>query len=127
MLEHAHEVTTILAIAPLLIGALVGAGLGAAKHFVSDKPNEEADRRLAAETARYSPWTGMRPGQIKRANLIGSVMQGGGAGALVGSGIGGAATGATPEAGAVSQGPFTWGLLGRANGYNNWEDLTSNT
>lgn len=117
MLEHAHEVTTILAIAPLLLGALIGAGLGTAKHFVSDKPNEEADRRLAAETARYSPWTGMRPGQIKRANLVGNVMQGAGAGALVGSGLAETQT-TTPE----PQGPFTWGMLNRARVIPNWED-----
>lgn len=107
---------------PLLTAAGIGALLGGVKHYAFDKPGEEADRKLAAETARYSPWTGMRPGQVKRANLGGTLIQGGATGALLGQQLGGAET-ITPVEGSVQQGPFSWGLLGRATGANNWEDL----
>jgi hypothetical protein len=63
-----------------------------------DKKQEEADRRQAAEMARWSPWTGMQPNQISRANLLGSTMQGGMAGAMMGD-LGGPE--AAPEGGAA--------------------------
>ena len=125
MIEHVHTVTPILAIAPLAIAAIVGAMMGAAKHYMADVPAEEADRKLAAETARYSPWTGMKPGQIKRANGVGTITQGAATGALLGSSLGAgtpAAAATTPEAGTTSMGPFSWGMMGKATGDNNWEN-----
>lgn len=41
------------------------------------KKNEDADRKLAAETARYSPWTNMAPQPIRRANSAFSDIGGG--------------------------------------------------
>lgn len=72
-----------------LIPTLIGGGLGVAKHFAVDKPQEERDRHLAAVTQRYSPWTGMQAGPIRQANLFGSVLQGAGAGAAAGKAMGG--------------------------------------
>jgi hypothetical protein len=46
-------------------GALIGAGAGLSKKEFIDEPAQEHKRKvaaeLAAETARYSPWTGLRP------------------------------------------------------------------
>jgi len=60
-----------------------GAAMGAMKNQ-GDEQIEADDRRLAAETMRYSPWTGMRPGQIRQANLQNSVMQGAMSGGMMG-------------------------------------------
>lgn len=62
------------------------AAAGAVKHFASDKPREDSDRKLAAETQRLSPWTHMQANPIQRASLFNSVLQGGTAGALLGAG-----------------------------------------
>jgi len=52
-----------------------GAGLGYLKNK-QDVKNEASDRAAAASTIRYSPWTGMQPGQIRKADLMGSMLQG---------------------------------------------------
>lgn len=59
--------------------ALIGAGLGAYQ-FEQQRQQEEKDRRLAAATARYRPWTGLTPGEVQQPNIFGTV----GAGALSG-------------------------------------------
>ena len=123
-----HVVTPILAIAPLAIAAIIGAIVGAAKHYGVDKPQEEKERKLAAETARYSPWTGMKPGTVKRANLAGSVIQGGATGAMMGAGLGAgapAAAATAPATGTLAAAPFSWGYMGRATGDNQWENPRS--
>ena len=65
--------------------AMAGAGalLGYMKNE-GDEKIEAEDRRLAAETMRYSPWTGMRPGQIRQANLQNAMMQGAMSGGMMG-------------------------------------------
>jgi hypothetical protein len=63
---------------------LIGAAVGAAKHAAVDVPREQRSRRLAAETQRYSPWTGMQAQPIQEANLFGSALQGGVTGAQLG-------------------------------------------
>lgn len=68
-----------------LAPALVGAGLGAAKHFIVDKPQEEASRKHSAEIMRYSPWTGMQAPAVKKASLFGNLVQGGSLGATYGN------------------------------------------
>lgn len=68
---------------PLAIGALVGGGIGGMKFF-GDKMREGKDRELAAATQKYSPWTGLQAGPIKRADLIGSIAAGGAMGASAG-------------------------------------------
>ncbi len=54
---------------------------------------EEQDTQLAAETAKWSPWTGMRPNQIRRAGsgtsaVMGGAMQGFTSGMMMGQGGG---------------------------------------
>lgn len=38
----------------------LGAGLGLGKHFLVDQPRYKSAKKLAAETQRYSPWTGLK-------------------------------------------------------------------
>lgn len=72
---------------PLLMAG--GAGLGLAKHYIADRPAYEAKRKLAAETTRWSPWTGMVGSVPDEPNAFGSVMQGGLSGASFAQGLGG--------------------------------------
>jgi len=87
--------------------AAAGAMAGKAKN---DRANEieKSDRNLAAETARYSPWTGMAPGQIRRSgSMFGDVAQGALSGAMMGSQFGGGGMGgaaAAPMAGGGGMG-----------------------
>lgn len=103
---------------PLILG---GAGLGIVKHFASDKPKEERQRRLAAETARYSPWTGMQPQQVQDADIFGNVMQGGLTGASFAQGLqglgGGAESSMVPRGGGSWSGQMMAPLRGRVGGY----------
>jgi len=69
-----------------LIAAGIGGLLGLGKSLAFDKPREERDKQLAAAIARWSPWTGMQPGKIRRADPFGSALQGGTAGFLMGGG-----------------------------------------
>lgn len=66
---------------PLTIGLMAGAGL--LKSELVDRPREERQRRQAAITARWSPWTGMAPGAIQEADPFGSALQGGLTGAML--------------------------------------------
>jgi len=72
---------------PLTI-ALIGGGLGLGKGLM-DKEAEDRQRKLAAITARWSPWTGMAPQMPKDANMLGSVLEGALAGAMLGKQFGG--------------------------------------
>lgn len=66
---------------PMTIGLM--AGMGLAKSELIDRPREERQRRQAAITARWSPWTGMAPGAIQEADPLGSVMESGLTGAML--------------------------------------------
>jgi hypothetical protein len=66
---------------PVTIGVM--AGLGLAKSELVDRPREEEQRRRAAVTARWSPWTGMAPGAVQEANPLGSAMEAGLTGAAL--------------------------------------------
>lgn len=68
---------------PLLIA---GAALGTLKG-VKGMVDESKDRKLQAETTRYSPWTGMKAADPRRANLFGDLLSGGLTGAMIGQGI----------------------------------------
>lgn len=57
-------------------GAVIGGALGLGKSLFFDKSKENRERKLAAETARWSPWTGMSPNQIQEADPFGSTLQG---------------------------------------------------
>jgi hypothetical protein len=69
---------------PMLLGGLIGAGTGLAKWGLVDRPREERQRKLAAETARLSPWTGLKPSAVQESDLLGNLMQGGSTGAGMG-------------------------------------------
>lgn len=66
---------------------IIMAAAGALKGMTIDRAKEDRQRKLAAETARYSPWTGMAPGQVQEADPFGSAMQFGMAGAGLGQNI----------------------------------------
>ncbi len=63
---------------------LIGAGVGALKSELFDKGKEARQRELAAQTALYSPWTGMQPQAVQEADTLGAALQGGLAGAQFG-------------------------------------------
>lgn len=81
-----HAPDAYMAIAPLLLGGLLAGG-GLLKSMTLDRAKEDRQRKLAAETARYSPWTGMTPGAIEEADPFGSALQFGTTGAMLGQGI----------------------------------------
>ena len=66
---------------PMTIGLLAGAGL--LKSELVDRPREERQRQQAANTMRYSPWTGMAPNAVQEADPFGSAIQGGLTGAML--------------------------------------------
>ena len=68
---------------PITLG-LIGAGVGLAKSEFIDRPKEERQRKMAAEIMRWSPWTGMQPGQIKEADPFGAALSTGLTGASLG-------------------------------------------
>jgi len=70
---------------------LILAGLGLAKSVTTDKWKEDRQRELAANTQRYSPWTGLRANPIEEADPFGSTMQGGVQGIAMGQNMDNAA------------------------------------
>lgn len=68
-------------------GLAIGAGLGLLKSETVDKDREERQRRLAAETQRYSPWTGLQAGPIQESDMLGNMLQYGGTGASMQQGV----------------------------------------
>lgn len=52
----------------------IGAGVGLLKGATIDKNKEKRQRKLQAETTRYSPWTGMQAEAPKEADLLGSAL-----------------------------------------------------
>ena len=105
-----------VAAAPVTGGAsltpmLIGAGLGAGKHFLIDKPNEEKSAKLSAEIMRYSPWTHMQAPEVQRAGgLFSSALQGGALGAMYNPAS--AATAAAPEVGQLAGGAMLSPMAG---------------
>jgi len=72
---------------PMTIGLLAGAGAGLLKGL-HERKQEARDRALAAETARWSPWTGMQPKMPQRTDVMGNVISGGTTGLLLGQNYG---------------------------------------
>lgn len=68
------------------MGLAIGAALGLVKNKIAQ---EAADRKrkLAAATSAYSPWTKLTPENVQDPNLANDVIQVGGAGAAMASGI----------------------------------------
>ena len=85
-------------------GALAGAVGGAAKAKMG-ADRESKDRQLAADTQRYSPWTGMQAGPIREADVVGDVLGGTIGGAMAGQGLAGQFKPA-PKFDAVTGDPF---------------------
>lgn len=52
----------------------IGAGLGLLKTLAFDAPRARRERKLAAETQRLSPWTGLKPGAISEPDPVGSAL-----------------------------------------------------
>jgi hypothetical protein len=89
----------------------VAAGMTAAGAIMAAKKNErarqveDADRKLASATAKYSPWTGMTPNQIRNAgstfgDIAGGAMSGLTGGMMMKQGM--ATDSATPVASSAS-------------------------
>lgn len=70
-----------------LTGLAIAAALALAKDQFIDQPAAKRKRKLAAETERNSPWTGLHAGQVDDPNTIGTMMQFGATGAQMGAGI----------------------------------------
>lgn len=68
-------------------GLIIGAGLGIANQMFIQKPKEDRQRTLAAAEARYSPWTGMKPGPVNETSPLGAALSGAGAGASMAQGL----------------------------------------
>lgn len=66
--------------------AIGGGVLGLLKAY-RDQENEKGARELASVTARYSPWTGMRPQPVKTADYFGSIAEGALGGASLGQNV----------------------------------------
>jgi len=67
-----------------LLAVMALAGL--AKGMTVDKAKEERQRKLAAETQRLSPWTGMQAGPIQEADPLGSAIAFGATGNQIATG-----------------------------------------
>lgn len=70
-----------------IIALAIGAGLGAVKHVAVDQPAYGRQKKLAAETQRFSPWTGLKSEAPQEPNMLGSMMQFGATGASLGANI----------------------------------------
>jgi hypothetical protein len=62
----------------------VMAAAGAAKHYLSDKPIADQQKRIEAIKARYSPWTGIKPQTVATPNAAGNIIQFGATGLNMG-------------------------------------------
>ena len=65
----------------------LAAAAGLVKGLTVDKEREDRQRKLAAETQRYSPWTHMQANPIQEADPLGSAIGFGTTGAMLGQSI----------------------------------------
>jgi hypothetical protein len=72
---------------PITLGLLIGGGGGLVKSLAVDGPREARQRRLAAQTQRYSPWTGLEAQPIQEADPLGTAIGMGAAGGQIGGNI----------------------------------------
>lgn len=68
-------------------GLAIAAALALAKDQLVDKPADKRKRELAAKTQQYSPWTGNKADTLNDSNTLGSMMQYGTTGAMIGQGV----------------------------------------
>lgn len=71
----------------MALGLAIGAGAGLLKSQLIDAPREARQRKLAAATQRYSPWTGLQAQPIMPADPFGNALQFGATGAALDSNI----------------------------------------
>lgn len=71
---------------PLTLSLILG-GVGALKGVGPDQWKEDRERWSAAQTQRFSPWTGLRAGAINEADPLGNALQGGVQGFSMGQNI----------------------------------------
>lgn len=71
-----------------LTGLAIAAALSLAKSKLVDEPAAARQRKLAAATQRYSPWTHMQAQAPQDPNVLGQALQYGGTGAAIGSQLG---------------------------------------
>jgi hypothetical protein len=69
---------------PITLGLIMG-GSGLAKYYLADKPMADRQRAMEATKARYSPWTNIKPENVKEPNWAGNVIQFGATGAAMGA------------------------------------------
>ena len=50
--------------------------LGLGKSLLVDAPNQQADAQLQATTAALSPWTGLKPSSVQKADPFGATLGG---------------------------------------------------
>jgi hypothetical protein len=80
---------------------------GLAKSEIIDKPKAERQRKLAAETQRWSPWTGLKAGAIQEADPFGTALQFGSTGAMMGANTANSKALPTTTAAAPAAAPVT--------------------
>ena len=115
----------LLAAIPLAsaIGSGAGAIAGGVKaKLAGDQANRE--RKLAAETQRYSPWTDLKAEPVQEANPVGDVVQGVTGGGMFGQSLGGAnAPKFDTKTGASLFDPSTGKKLGEDAGSDSFDDI----
>lgn len=74
---------------PVAGAGLIGTGAGMGKREWSDIPREQAQRALAAQTERLSPWTGLHGQLGPQGSMFESGLQGGSTGLAIGQGLSG--------------------------------------
>lgn len=72
-----------------MTGLAIGAALGLLNQY-SQQQSADRQRKLAASTAAYAPWTGMKPQNVTDPQIAQNLAMFGSAGAAVGSKVGGA-------------------------------------
>ncbi len=113
---------------PLAMAA-AGALAGKAKNDRAQEI-ERSDRKLAAETQRYSPWTGMQANNIRQAgSQFGDMFSGGVGGAMMGqslsNGMAGMSSGA-PAGTTMAGGNVGMGAQEMNQGMSDWDKFNQN-
>lgn len=101
------------------LGLGLGAAAGAAKAGIGAE-KAQRERKLAASTQAYSPWTGMQAGPVHDPDVLGDVLQGATSGGMQGQ----AFAGATPPVPQVpgASGIPAGGFGTDAAGMKKWSD-----
>lgn len=103
---------------PITIGLLAGAGTGLGKGLL-DQEKEKRNRKMEAQIAAYSPWSGMGAQRVQEADTLGAVMQGGMTGAMMGQMMGGG------SAGAAGANAAPGGMAANRQFYNPWQGMVA--